>query len=247
MDKCGQDTDIISVSGKRLRIARNIKSLRLKDLANTFDTAVTTIQKWQIRGIPNKTMNTVCNLFGVEEWVFSDEFLPENNFKEIISNPALQKKYHPYVRTKNTGLPRWINSYKIEHLDPKKRTMFRSHTFHISCKTVLIRTKLWNVKGADYILVSLNEKYEDKVKRYGTTDSVFFPKDPEFSIWTNKKTKPSDVKIEDNFIHNVKDGNYYLYVYCKYKAEINVYEMETYPVIKKTNVSKKTKRNELRS
>lgn len=78
----------------------------MKDLAKIFKVEVSTIQKWQNRSIPDKAIIAVSKLFEVNRWVFLDEFLSDEYFEEIISNPALQKKYHPYVRTKNTGLPR---------------------------------------------------------------------------------------------------------------------------------------------
>lgn len=237
MDKHGQNDEIVSISGKRLRIERRIKRLTLKDLAKIFKVEVSTIQKWQNRSIPDKAIIAVCKLFEVNRWVFLDEFLSDEYFEEIISNPVLQKKYHPYVRTKNTGLPRWITSYTIEYLNPKKRTLSHSPIFHISCKTVLIRTRLWNVKGADYIGVSLNEKYNDE--EYGPPASVCFPPDRQISVWTSENTKPSDIKIQDNFIHGVKDRDYDLSVYCKYKAEISI--MEKHPDIKKQTSQKNKK------
>jgi transcriptional regulator with XRE-family HTH domain len=237
MDKYGH----ISVSSKRLKIARRIKRLTLKDLAKIFKVEISTIQKWQNRSIPDKAIIAVCKLFEVNDWVFLDEFLSDEYFEEIISNPALQKKYHPYVRTKNTGLPRWITSYKAEYLDPKKGTLSHSPIFHISSKTVLIRTRLWNVKGADYIKISFNEKDHAKkyLKKYGVKCSAMIPPDPEINIWTSENTKPSDVKIEDNYIHNVKAGDYHLSVYCKYKAEVSIYEIEKFPDIKKTKSNKR--------
>lgn len=240
MDKYGQNKEAKFISGSRLNIARKIKGLTLKALADKFNSNYLNIQKWQHRGIPSKSIIPVCNLFQVDEWVFFDEFLSDNDFTKIISNPSLQKKYHPYSRTKNIESPRWLTSYRVDYVEPEKGTLFKSDIFHISCKTILIRTKLWNVKGGDYIAVSLHKKD----KKYNSTSSAMSLPSPQFNIWTNKNTKPSEVKIEDNFIHNIKKGNYYLFVYCKYKSEISVYEMEKLPNIKKT-ITEQNKNNQL--
>ena len=67
-------------SGKRLQTARNIKRVRLKDLADAFNVGYPAIQKWQDRGIPDSAIEAVADYFKVKKWVFCDETLSEENY-----------------------------------------------------------------------------------------------------------------------------------------------------------------------
>lgn len=95
-----------SISGKRFATAREIKMLTWQDLADAFTEKATreasnrkvsfevsAIQKWANRGIPGKWLFFVAEYFKVNEWVFTDETLPDDDFKKIISDPTLMDKF----------------------------------------------------------------------------------------------------------------------------------------------------------
>jgi hypothetical protein len=94
IDKYGHRRVIMSsVSGERLKIARNIKNYGLKELADVFHITLNALQKWQTRGISDRGIDVVAHHFHVQKWVFRDETLSEEQFVEIINNPDLMKKY----------------------------------------------------------------------------------------------------------------------------------------------------------
>jgi transcriptional regulator with XRE-family HTH domain len=92
------------ISGKRLLLAREVKPKRLKDLANEFKVSVSAIQKWQQRGVPLKFLCPVSHYFGVEVWVFTEEGLSDEDFRQIISNPTLQDQFRPEEKRKVPAL-----------------------------------------------------------------------------------------------------------------------------------------------
>jgi hypothetical protein len=107
-DKTGQmkkPTDLIS--GKRLNIARDMRGKTWQELAKELteiasrkgskkiEFEVNRVQKWVLRGIPKGRLFFVAKYFKVEEWVFTDERLSDEDFKRIIYEPALMDQLKP--------------------------------------------------------------------------------------------------------------------------------------------------------
>jgi len=63
-------------SGKRLRLARDIKGLRDIDIVNAFENLTQhALTAWYKRGIAKKRVVVVADFFDVDEWLFSDDHL----------------------------------------------------------------------------------------------------------------------------------------------------------------------------
>jgi len=152
-------------SGKRLQAARNIKRVRLKDLADAFNVGYPTIQKWQDRGIPDSAIEAVADYFKVKKWVFCDETLSEKDFKEIIKHPILMDKFQAIFIFK--GEPEFANQAQP----------FKSDLFFISTKSVLLRGKVWGVKGVSYTYFLIVEK-DKSTRDYGIKGSAHLPPNP---------------------------------------------------------------------
>ena len=81
-------------SGKRLKSARKLMSLRAKDIAQTLNVAEATVYKWEDnRGLPKDRIPAASNIFKVEEWVFSDDHaISEEKLKRLIYKPTAISK-----------------------------------------------------------------------------------------------------------------------------------------------------------
>jgi len=216
----------LKVSGIRLNLARELKGLRLKDIAPKFNVEYTTIQKWQLLGIPKKAYPGIAVLFGVEEWVFYDANLSEDAFMEIIINPKSIDKYRPINRTIKK-YPILIYDYQNEYKGLGHGSLFRSDLFNISSDTVLINASFFGGKEDSYILVSL----EDSIihSKYPGCSSAMLPKSPQMSVFFQKQKDDEQVSIAQQFFHHITPGDYYLNIHSEYKFEVLVYEMESFP------------------
>jgi transcriptional regulator with XRE-family HTH domain len=83
----------VSVTGKRLQLARTLRNKHLIDIAEEFSLTISAVQKWQTDGIRPKRLDRLAHYFGVENWVFTDEGLDEKDFREIILDPNLMGKF----------------------------------------------------------------------------------------------------------------------------------------------------------
>lgn len=212
-------------SGKKLNVARHIKNFSLRGLAKDFKKDVGTIQKWQNRGIPKKKLPAIAYHFGVEEWVFADESLTEEIFKEIIFDPKLQDKYRPTNRPKGPSSPSLIATFKSKNTG----RILKTDSFYISSKTVLIGARVWERKGLTVTQISLcDEDEEARNQRYMAVDFSGQDIDPTLRIHTEPDTKPTDEIIQEQMINGVKEGYHYLSVHPDYSFEISIYEMTTY-------------------
>ena len=211
-------------SGKRLQIARQIKSLRLFDLADAFNVDVSTIQKWQGRRIPQKSIAAVSFYFNVEEWVFLDETLSEEDFKKIINNPTLMAKYRPDQKREGLiGAAKHVFSFEGEPKPKGQGRIHKSDIFKILSSSVLIRARIWGAKGITYTQIALVEK-DRYTKDYGMKGSAALPKIPGLTVFTSKDTIEKDEIIEENILNRIKIHEYYLHVASDHFFEINVFE-----------------------
>jgi len=212
-------------SGKKLRCAREIKRLQLIDLAEGLEATVVLVQKWQQRGVPRKVESVVSRYFGVEEWVFTDETLTEEIFKQIIFDPKLQDKYRPANRPKGPSSPVLIATFKSKNTG----RILETDSFYVSNKTVLISGRVWEREGVTFTQISLcDEHEEDRKQRYMKLGFSRHDIDPTLRICTEYDTKPTDEIIQEKIINGVKEGSYHLSVHPDYFFEISVYEMTTY-------------------
>ena len=185
-----------SVSGERLKIARNIKNYGLKELADVFHITLNALQKWQTRGISDRGIDVVAHHFHVQKWVFRDETLSEEQFVEIINNPDLMKKY------------RAIFTFRDEPRASGKKG-FRSDSFSVSDKSILLRGKVWGAIGISSTIFAFVEK--DKYTRdTGIRGSGGLLPSPQFIVHTDKDTVATDVVIEKHIINQVGKGEYYI-------------------------------------
>ena len=87
VDKSGQKKGRTGFdSGKRLKLARDIKMLRNIDMANAFENLTEEgLKGWYKRGISKNRVVAVAEFFGVEEWVFSDDYsISKEEFKKLF-------------------------------------------------------------------------------------------------------------------------------------------------------------------
>jgi len=212
-------------SGKRLRCARQLKRHRLIDLANVLGATVELVQKWQQRGVPKKDKSVVSHYFGVEEWVFTDETLTKETFKQIILDPKLQDKYRPSSRPKGPSSPALIATFKSKNTG----RILETDSFYVSNETVLLSGRVWEREGMTVTQISLCDEEEEarefrsKIFSYTRHDI-----DPTLRISTEHDTKPTDETIQEKIINGVKKGYYRLSVHPDYSFEISIYEMTTY-------------------
>jgi hypothetical protein len=93
------------ISGKRFKLAMDVKNLQWKDLDGGLNATSTAMKKWPHRRIPSKWLFTVSRFFKVEEWVFVEGRLSDDDFKRIIYDPTLMDKFRQ-VKEAPSALPK---------------------------------------------------------------------------------------------------------------------------------------------
>ena len=100
VDKSGQKKKISGFpSGKRLKLARDIRMLRDIDIVNAFENLTQgALEGWYKRVIPKKRVIAVADFFGVDEWLFSkdtsisrEEFIKRFSSKSPEAPPTSTK------------------------------------------------------------------------------------------------------------------------------------------------------------
>lgn len=211
------------ISGKRLNIARDLKSKRLKDMVDEFNVNAETIQKWQQRGIPKRKLENVADYFKVEEWVFDGNVIDEEAFKEIIRDPTLMKKYYPVLAKKESPLK--IIEFK-KNIDGKAR-FSKSKPFHIPGDSVLISASFWSSQKGSFLWISLVNKASDD--EYGHLCSALQPRCPEMRVNLWQQRESVEQISGQEFFRNLDPGIYFLNVHCDYNFDIAVYNIKRFP------------------
>ena len=185
-DKVGQSKIMPdSVSGKRLVIARGLRSLTWQQLASNLtkmakeaaalnetektteyeiDLKVGTVLKWPKRGIAKKWLFFVAEFFSVAESAFTDENIPERDFKRMISKGALTERDSPTQTVgisssqREDSLQKSPNVTGDSTLKPVltlkgkfniiKGNFFRSPWFTVHGNEAVVITKVWGMIGA---------------------------------------------------------------------------------------------------
>lgn len=92
------------LSGKRLKIARDIKDIKQLEFMENLTGEkiiikdVGTIKRWEKNGIPDNRLEYVADFFSVGVDAFIDESIREEDFKKIINDPT---KIHEIQRSPN--------------------------------------------------------------------------------------------------------------------------------------------------
>lgn len=165
----------LKTSGERLKGARKLKSLKLKDLAQAFDVGVDTILDWQENGIPPSKISAVANYFKLEDWVFVIDHLKVEYLKEMVNDPSRMKEYRP---------PNWSNKplrqIAILKSEDHKGKTFKTYKFYIE-RSIRLEIRRWGMNEAGYFNFSLVEK----------------PISPDFEIHEfNKDSLYEDTRLE---------------------------------------------------
>jgi transcriptional regulator with XRE-family HTH domain len=104
-------------SGERLKIAKESKSLTWQEIANAVNRTDSAVKKWVKDGIKGSSLPAIANYFNVNEWVFRDESLGEEEFKKIIFDPSLQREFRP---SQDSSQSSKIKFNKFSEIDVKK-------------------------------------------------------------------------------------------------------------------------------
>lgn len=224
MEKRGKGRLKQSISGERFWQARSSKNYLVKELANKFGLTESAIQKWQQKGIPEKHLLSVAQIYGVEGWVFTSDKISEEDFTKIIFNPALMDKFRPDSEKKvssekpkndqDHSLPKPKFSFSGKY-DFLKGDTFTSKRFFINSGRLVIITKIWGIKESSVTTVQLN-KFIDSYK--GQNDDAHL-----IEIKTNTgKDQPYEQRDETQID---SEGIYYLKVRSTGNFEVKVYEV----------------------
>lgn len=215
-----------SVSGERLRRARYLKKYSLKTLADKCGVVVATIQRWQQKnGVPEKKVSLVASLFGVEEWVFTDVGLANEDFEKIIFNPQLMKTFRPETviyddiseisqQDIEAQLPEPLMSFKAKY-DFIKGMDHESQPFMIDKAKVVIVAKLWGAKGSGKAVVQLKRSIDTILEQTENLSRIEITVDAESAL---PYVKRDEIEIGAT-------GIYYLKVHSNYNFEIKIYEV----------------------
>lgn len=196
-------------TGKRLNMARDLRALRLKDLAAEFNVRDDTILKWQSRGVPKKHLPALAHFIGVDEWVFSNDGINEKEFKKLILEP------------KKLGSMRPVLSFRGEG---KRGGLYSDH-FDIKTNKLLIRAFVWGVKGKTYSQFGIAIKGYSKLRRI---ERSLHPKPRGLRLTTDESTQMSDRVMCEKILEHMKPQTYSCSVHTPGKFELFVFELEQY-------------------
>lgn len=212
------------ITGRRFQLARNLKRHSIQELADYFHLEVSTIKKWQQRGIPKNAIAAVAHLFNVEEWLFTDEKLSDEDFKKIILDTALLEKYKPSSQLRASALSLVKSFKKYKKSKTNEGRIFRSDPFYISSNSVLIVTTVWGMEGITNTQVLFEKKDLEPTEMIG--NRRLYPT-PTFYIVTSENTLVSDKFVQQDILNKLKKGRYYLIVFSEYFFEVNIYEIKS--------------------
>ncbi len=124
-------------SGKRLRTARIMKSLRHVDLSEEFHCQEDTIKKWQQRGIPRTRIIAVAGFFQVPKEVFSNDFqISEAEFENLLrkrDSANIESPAPIEIMLAQSGLPYENEQFPWEEVISGARDEGTLH-FYVGCK-----------------------------------------------------------------------------------------------------------------
>ena len=196
---------------KRVQLARDVKNYRDVDLSNHFNVVEGTVQKWFQREFPKRRIPSLALFFKVEEWVFTDPFLPKEDFKAIIFDPKLQSKY------KRPD----FNRVKGFHSKGTGKTIHTDY-FEISGKTISFTAVGWGVKGESISVFHL--------QRSGLpVPGLQNPKPvTTIEIKTDKKTIPPMEILDTKVIHDFEKGSYRMSAITNNHFSVHIDELMKY-------------------
>lgn len=194
-------------------MARNLKSLAAKDIANEFNVGENTVLKWQNKGVPDRSLPAIANYFGVDEWLFTHQGITEEEFKKIILNP------------KKNGSIKPVFSFHSE--SSKKDGPISSIFFNIKTTTVLIRAFISGVKGQTFSQFSLTMQGYFKMK---PMDRALYPEPYILRLITDESTQIQDRVVGEMIVERIEPKTYYFSVDTPKNFELFVFELEQYTV-----------------
>jgi len=217
-------TMLDKTAGQRLKKARELRpGITLKAISIRNDLTIGAIQKWQNRGVSSKYIaDFATHFFDVEDWVFLEEFVTDEDFEKIIKDPALQDQYRPIAFAKGFGHP-LIYKFKIKHKN-KAGNIFESKKFDISCEAVLVVIKISKKDGVFSNAQLQLKKIRDYEKNVSSAMRI---QDPIHYIHVDKKSEKHDALTKRIVINIIETGYHYLFASCKNDCEIYVYDMRS--------------------
>ncbi len=211
-------------SGERLKLAKELKSLTWQEIANAVNRTDSAVKKWVKDGIKDSSISTIANYFNVDEWVFLDESLSEEEFKKIIFDPSLQKK-NQLANNKN-NLPVRL----FQFTSKGGRAGLKSKSFVLNPGSILMSVKIFGVgeggiKDTQFAINKLNMNDAEEAQMLWTKsyihDTIYINVRPE-DVTTNKVVKEKIIEI---FIKE----EFYISARSSHDFEVSVYEMTAYP------------------
>jgi hypothetical protein len=198
-------------TGKRLLLARNLKSLTAKDIANEFNVLENTALKWQKRGVPDRSVPALANYFGVDEWVFTHQGITEEEFKNLILNPNRRSSIRPV--------------FSFQGKLRQKDGLIRTNSFNITVNKILTRAFIWSVEGQTISQFSLTREGYNKMR---TIERQQYPEPKTLRLITDKSTKISDRVMGEMIVEHLKPQTYYFTIHTPKHFELFVFELEQY-------------------
>jgi hypothetical protein len=200
-------------TGKRLLLARNLKSLAIKDIANEFNVMGNTVQKWQKEGVPDRSVPTLANYFGVDEWVFTHQGITEEEFKDLILNP------------KKNGSIRPVFSFEGERR--QNGGLVDTNPFGVRAEKLLIRVFVWGVKGKTFsqFALTMNGYYKAK-----TLERAAHPKPQILRVDTDENTSAKDRVMSEMVVDRIKPQEYFFTIDTPKNFQVFVFELKQYAV-----------------
>lgn len=192
MDYLIMDESSVFHSGERLRLARDLKSLRAKDIAIEFNVGENTVLKWQKKGVPKRSLPALAYYFGVDEWVFTHQGITKEEFKDLILNP------------KKNGSIRPIFSF-----EGKRRQdggLVDTNPFGVRAEKLLIRVFVWGVKGNTFSQFALTMNGYYKMK---TLERSIHSKPQTLRVITDENTSAEDRVMGEMVVDRLKPREYF--------------------------------------
>jgi transcriptional regulator with XRE-family HTH domain len=225
-----RNTDRDPETGRRLNVARNLKGFTLKDIANHFNIDQGTILVWQRKGIPQKRLKPIASFFGVDEWVFTNRKVTENDFNEIVLNPSKQPEFIKKYLKPQEYEPELIFQFDSKSVKPNEAHRYVSDGFSLSGKNILIRCKLWGALGVSKSNLYLT-KHGGSSLHYSTVENPLGNSVPVIEMVSDGNTLPVDISETEVFLNEIFEGEYRVGIESSLSFDISVFKFEEYPKV----------------